>query len=305
MSKSETTKPARSMTGYARLRKTLPGGELAITLKSVNHRSLDMHFHLAEDMDFLEPAMRSVLRERLTRGHIDIRASFARTEQPADSGLNLPLFHAYLNALKQAAASLRAREAQPDLNAILRLPGMVQVTQDAEPDAGLESQVLEVLREAADALDSFRVREGRQIAELILRHNRNIQQHATQMEEIRARAIPVLQARLTERLRELLRGVALDPQRLAQEVALLADRGDVGEEIERLRIHSTHLAELLERGGEVGKRLDFLLQEMNRESNTVLSKTNGIGELGLKMTELALAAKADIEKIREHALNLE
>jgi uncharacterized protein (TIGR00255 family) len=106
-------------------------------------------------------------------------------------------------------------------------------------------------------------------------------------------------------LRELLRGVALDPQRLAQEVAILADRGDVGEEIERLKIHSSHLVDLLRSGGEVGKRLDFLLQEMNRESNTILSKTNGIGELGLKMTELALAAKADIEKMREHALNLE
>ncbi len=305
MSKTEPPKPVRSMTGYARLRKMLPAGELTVTVKSVNHRSLDMHFHLPEDIDFVEPSMRAVLRERLTRGHIDIRASFARVEQQGDSGLNIPLFHAYRNALKQAAGQMRAPEPEPDLNSLLRLPGMVQITQDVEPDAEFESRVLEVLREAADLLDNFRVREGRQIADVILRHNRDIQQHAAEMEEIRSRAVPALQARLTERLRELLRGVALDPQRLAQEVALLVDRSDVGEEIERLKIHSAHLSDLLVRGGEVGKRLDFLLQEMNRESNTVLSKTNGIGELGLKMTELALSAKADIEKIREHALNLE
>lgn len=302
---SDTSKPVRSMTGYARLRKTLAGGELTVTVKSVNHRSLDLHFHLAEDLDHLEPHMRAVLRERLTRGHIDIRASFARVEQPGGAGLNTPLFHAYLTAARQAAAELQAPEPPADVHAILGLPGMVQTAHNPEPDAQFDEQAVAALREAADTLDAFRVREGREIAQVIQRHNCNVQRYAAEMREIRSRAIPALQARLAERLGELLRGAALDPQRLAQEAAILADRSDVGEELERLRIHSGHLAELLEGGGEVGKRLDFLLQEMNRESNTVLSKTNGIGELGLKMTELALAAKADIEKIREHALNLE
>lgn len=293
------------MTGYARLRKALPDGELTITIKSVNHRALDMHFHLAEEIDFLEPAMRAILREHLTRGHIDIRGGFNRTGESAGSGLNLPLFQAYVSALKQAAGNLDIPESTPDLSAALRLPGMVQTTSNSEPDPEFEPRALAAFKEAADSLDVFRVREGRQIAEVVLRHNGNIQRHTAEMEAIRARAIPALQNRLTERLRELLRGISLDPQRLAQEVAILADRGDVGEEIERLKIHSSHLADLLRSGGEVGKRLDFLLQEMNRESNTILSKTNGIGELGLKMTELALAAKADIEKMREHALNLE
>src|SRR5262249_5178621 len=111
--------------------------------------------------------------------------------------------------------------------------------------------------------------------------------------------------RLTERLSDLLRNAPLEPQRLAQEAAVLADRSDIGEEIERLKIHSRQLDEILEQGGEVGKKLDFLLQEMNRESNTILYKTNGIGEIGLKITEVALAAKGAIEKIREQALNLE
>ena len=125
------------------------------------------------------------------------------------------------------------------------------------------------------------------------------------MGQIRSRAVPAFQRRLLEKLQELLGGSNLDPQRLVQEAALLADRGDIGEEISRLQIHSRQVDEILEGGGEVGKRLDFLLQEMNREANTILSKTSGIGELGLRITELALAAKAAIEKIREQALNLE
>jgi uncharacterized protein (TIGR00255 family) len=125
------------------------------------------------------------------------------------------------------------------------------------------------------------------------------------MEQIREGAIPAFHKRLVEKLQELLGSLGLDPQRLAQEAALLADRGDIGEEISRLQIHSRQLDEILNSGGEVGKRLDFLLQELNRETNTILSKTGGIGDLGLRITELALAAKASIEKIREQALNLE
>jgi uncharacterized protein (TIGR00255 family) len=136
-------------------------------------------------------------------------------------------------------------------------------------------------------------------------HNTRLIALAEEMEKIRANAQDVFQNRLAERLKDLLKGVQLDPQRLAQEAAVLADRSDIGEELARLKIHAGQLAMLLEAGGESGKKLDFLLQEMNRETNTVLSKTSGAGEIGLKITELALAAKAAIEKIREQSLNLE
>ena len=123
------------------------------------------------------------------------------------------------------------------------------------------------------------------------------------MEQIRARRHGRLSARgLSERLRDLLKGAQIDPQRLAQEAAILADRSDIGEELARLKIHSAQLAGMLDGGGEIGKKLDFLLQEMNRETNTILSKTSGAGEAGLKITELALEAKAAIEKIREQSL---
>jgi len=154
-------------------------------------------------------------------------------------------------------------------------------------------------------LNAFREREGGEIAQEMRGHNGRIAAVAEEIDQIRAGAVAAFQARLSERLRELLKGVQLEPQRLAQEAAVLADRSDVGEEIARLRIHSAQLGALLDGGGEIGKKLDFLLQEMNRESNTILSKTGGIGDAGLKITDLALEAKAAIEKIREQSLNLE
>jgi uncharacterized protein (TIGR00255 family) len=139
----------------------------------------------------------------------------------------------------------------------------------------------------------------------MLERNRAIAEGVELMETIRGRALSAFHSRLKERLAELLNGAGLDPQRLAQEAALLADRSDIGEEIARLRIHSAQLAEILRKESDVGKKIDFLLQEMNRETNTILSKTFGIGESGLGITDLALAAKSDIDKIREQALNLE
>jgi uncharacterized protein (TIGR00255 family) len=125
------------------------------------------------------------------------------------------------------------------------------------------------------------------------------------MEEIRAGAVSAFQRRLREKLADLLRGAGIEPQRLAQEAAILADRSDIAEELMRLRTHAAQLETMLQGDGEIGKRLDFLLQEMNRESNTVLSKTGGLGDLGLTITELALSAKSEIDKIREQSLNLE
>ena len=169
----------------------------------------------------------------------------------------------------------------------------------------MEGAILAALGAAIEELNQFRGREGAELAAFICEQNRAIQEAAAEMEKIRSTAAPAFQKRLQEKLHELLGDSTIDPQRLAQEAALLADRSDIGEEIARLEIHSRQLDEILDGGGEVGKRLDFLLQEMNRETNTILSKTNGIGELGLRVTELALASKAAIEKIREQALNLE
>jgi uncharacterized protein (TIGR00255 family) len=297
------TLPIRSMTGFARVQKTTEHGDIAVSLKSVNHRGLDLHFHLGPEMDGLENAMRAVIKRSVLRGHIDVRCSALRTAN-GSGGLNLPLLRSYLAAFRKAASE-EGLEAHPDLNQILLLPGMFGTAAETGPDPMSESVILAAMEEAAEKLNEFRGREGAELAGFIREQNGALRENAAEMAEIRERAVPVFHKRLVEKLRELLGSSGVDPQRLAQEAALLADRGDIGEEISRLQIHSRQIDDILNLGGEVGKRLDFLLQELNRETNTILSKTSGIGDLGLRITELALASKAAIEKIREQALNLE
>lgn len=296
--------PIRSMTGFARVHKATERCEITVSLKSVNHRGLDLHFHLEAELEPFEGALRAAMKRSILRGHVDIRCTMVHSGNNAPGGLNAPLLQAYLAAFRKAAQD-EGLDAQPDLNQAFRLPGMFGAPAGQEPDPGVESALVSVLEEALQTLNQFRGREGGELAAFIREHNRSIAEGAREMEEIRARAIPAFQERLQLKLQELLHNSTVDAQRIAQEAALLADRSDIVEETSRLAMHSRQLDEILNGGGEVGKKLDFLLQEMNRETNTILSKTSGIGELGLRITDLALAGKASIEKIREQALNLE
>jgi uncharacterized protein (TIGR00255 family) len=295
---------ARSMTGFARVRRTLPEGELILSLKSVNHRGLDMHFHLPEEFDPFEAGIRAAIKKHVARGHMQIHLQYTRTAGMGDSNLNRPMLQAWLNAFHEAARE-NSLPDNPDLNAAFRIPGMFQGENSPELDPAMEQTLFELAEEAVKVLDKFREREGGAIAAEMLERCRSIVDLVSRMEKIRSKATVAFQKRLKERLAELLRGAALDPQRLAQEAALLADRSDISEELVRLRTHAGQLEKLLTSTGEIGKRLDFLLQEMNRESNTILSKTGGLGDLGLTITDLALAAKSEIDKIREQSLNLE
>jgi uncharacterized protein (TIGR00255 family) len=292
------------MTGYARIRRQTPTGELTLSVKSVNHRGLDMRFHLPPELEFLENAVRERVARKMARGHVDVRIGWNRAGAPGGFGLNRPLLDAYMAAFREAAEAYGI-DPRPDLSAALRTPGMLGEVADREPGREFEEQLLTALDEALDGLNAFREREGAELAAEIAGRRERISGAAVRIEEIRARAFPLLQARLKERLEEILNGAPLDPQRLVQEAAVLADRSDIGEEVARLKIHARELGEILAVGGEIGKRMDFLLQEMQREANTILSKTGGIGETGLEITGLALQAKSDIEKIREQALNLE
>jgi len=295
---------ARSMTGFARVRRASPDGEIAVSIKSVNHRGLDIHFHMSAELDAFEGAIRNAIKGKVARGHLQVHVQFNRTSPAGASSLNRPLLQAYLQAFLEASEELGA-ECKPDLNAALRVPGMLQGTNPVEPDSDLELPLLEATAEALDLLNGFREREGAATVAEMCERCVALVELVEQMEKIRTHATGAFQKRLSERLRELLRGAGLDPQRLAQEAALLAERSDISEELTRLKTHAAQLEKLLSGAGEIGKRLDFLLQEMNRESNTILSKTGGLGDLGLTITDLALAAKAEIDKMREQSLNLE
>ena len=296
---------ARSMTGFAQVRKTVESGEVVLSVKTVNHRGLDMHLHLPPEMDAFEPALRKAIKSRVARGHLQLNVTWNRTNGSAmDSSLNRPLMEAYLAAFEQAQKVFHLTGA-PDLNVAFRIPGMFRT--EAAPELGeeFESSLVAALEETLQGLNRFREREGGEIAAEILDRCARITQAVNRMEEIRAGALPAFQKRLQERLAELLKGASIDPQRLAQEAAVLADRSDISEELIRLKTHAGELEQLIRTGGEVGKKLDFLLQEMNREANTILSKTGGLGDLGLTITERALAVKSEIDKIREQSLNLE
>jgi uncharacterized protein (TIGR00255 family) len=291
------------MTGFARARRAGESGEVVVTLKSVNHRALDLHIHAAAEFDEFEPALRNLIKSHVSRGHVDVRVGFTPAPGGRSNALNRPLFEAYLAAVRETADY--GFSAEPDVQAALRITGMLAPTNDGEGPAGLETLLLEAAKEALEALKAFREREGAAIVSQLKELNGTIRRDAAALAELRAPVVEFMRRRLDERLKELLGGVALDPQRLAQEAALLADRSDIAEEISRLDLHSVELDALFDKGGELGKKLDFLLQEMNRETNTILSKTSGAGEAALRLTSYGLDVKANIERIREQGLNLE
>jgi len=292
------------MTGFARVRREIPQGELVFSLKSVNHRGLDLHFHMPNELDALENDVRAVIKTGVARGHLQIHCGITRTAAAGAAPLNRTLLTAYMAAFREAA-DLYKVAGNPDLNSALRIPGMLTTGEEEELGEDVSQALLAAAADAVAALNKVREREGAATAEEMRQRCRSICSLVVRMEEIRAGAVGVFQKRLREKLADLLHGAGIEPQRLAQEAAILADRSDISEELMRLRTHAGQLEQMLNGDGEVGKRLDFLLQEMNRESNTVLSKTGGLGDLGLTITDLALSAKSEIDKIREQSLNLE
>jgi len=294
----------RSMTGFSIVRKAGGPDEVSISLKSVNHRGLDLHFHLPPELDAIETDLRAILKGAITRGHVQIQVTLTRTAGSA-TGLNGKLLSEYVAAFREAQKLFGLPNQEPDLNAALRMPGMLQTGGDAEVSEEVAEAALAGAQEALAAFNQCRETEGAAMAKEMRERTASLLALVARMEEIRAGAAPAFLKRLRERMDELLNGAAVDPQRLAQEAALAADRSDIAEELVRLKTHAGQVNGLLAGDGEVGKRLDFLLQEMNREANTILSKTGGLGDLGLTLTELALAAKSEVDKIREQALNLE
>jgi uncharacterized protein (TIGR00255 family) len=293
------------MTGFARVRKETEQGEIVLSLKTVNHRGLDMHFHLPPELDSIENEVRAAVKNGVARGHVQVHIAFSRATAGGSAPLNRAMLQAYMSAFQEAAELYRLPN-QPDLNAAFRVPGMLSTgAENAELGEDVVKTVVEAATEAVAILNTVREREGAATAGELRQRCGAICGLVVRMEEIRAGAVGAFQKRLKEKLADLLHGAGIDPQRLAQEAALLTDRSDIAEELMRLRTHAGQLEAMLAGGGEIGKRLDFLLQEMNRESNTVLSKTGGLGELGLTITDLALAAKSEIDKIREQSLNLE
>jgi uncharacterized protein (TIGR00255 family) len=295
---------ARSMTGYARARTETSAGSLSLSIRAVNHRALDLSFHVPGDFDRFEPALRKAIQAKIQRGHLDIRITLDRAAAATGVAWNRPLIEAWLKNFQETAREL-GLDSKPDLNEALRLPGMLSGDSNSDFDETFEAALYALAKQALDELNAFRIREGADLAGVLLARLDVIRDSAARIEAGRAELAAALSTRLQQRLSELLGETVLDPARLAQEVALLADRSEIAEEIARLQIHIGALDQLLRGGGEIGKKIDFLLQEMNRETNTILSKSTLGGEAGRRIADLALGVKSEIEKIREQSLNLE
>lgn len=307
--------PIRSMTGFAQVRGELQSNgtnskttaasnarlAFALSLKSVNHRFLDLHFRLPSGTDSLEMQLRRILKEKIARGHIEVSLSLERSTSEAFS-LNRELVGGYIAAFRAAAAEY-ALATDPDLNVILRIPGALDATTQVE-DEEIEPAVIAKVGEVLDRLNQMREEEGRGIVRELRDRMAHLAEAAKVVQQHRRAVLHNYTERLHSRLQELL-GSTVDKERALQEAALLVDRSDIQEEIVRLETHIQHFLGLLDEGGEIGKKLDFLLQEMNREANTLLSKTSGLAGEALKITEAGLAMKAEIEKSREQVQNLE
>ena len=300
--------PIYSMTGFARVQASIAtrdDGHLnyTLTLKSVNHRFLDLQLRLPSSLDALEMELRKLLKENLVRGHVELSLSVDRSTQQK-AGYNRELVFNYLTAFA-AAREEHGLACEPDLNAVFRLPGALQAETRTEDDLeALSASVLKQVGPLLDELKIMRAREGEALAAILHESLTRLAQASNGVAEIRPEIEQRYQERLTQRLLAAT-GPEFNRQRLLEEVAVLVDRSDISEELARMATHIAHFRELPDAGGEVGKKLDFLLQEMNREANTMLSKSGGLGGKGTRITELGLAMKAEIEKAREQIQNLE
>ena len=308
---SQDSLPISSMTGFARSVVDIDARlTYVLTIKSVNHRFLDLQLRLPAGMDSLEMELRRVLKENLLRGHVELTLQVERHVQSQSAAYNRDAVAAYVESFRAVSRDF-ALAGEPDINTILRLPGVLQVdARMTDEDLSLlTASVLENAPRVIADLQTMRQREGLALRQILLATMGRLDECVRSVGALR----PAVEKRYQERLAERLQ-VAVGPnaeaangsrQRLLEEVALLVERSDVSEEIARLETHLQHFRDLLRAGGETGKKLDFLLQEMNREANTLLSKTAGIAGQGTVITELGLEMKAEIEKAREQIMNLE
>jgi uncharacterized protein (TIGR00255 family) len=299
------TQPVFSMTGFARVTgrvsETLG---FSVSVKSVNHRFLDLHMRLPAGTEALEMQLRRALKEKLTRGHVELTLNLERA-QKAEAGYDHALVAAYVEAFRAAAAEHGLKD-EPDLNSVFRLPGVLtmEARSSDEDMQGLEETVLREVDGLVAALNGMRAQEGKVLADELRGCMQRLRCLVDEAALLREKVQQAYYERLSQRMKTMLDG-GFDQDRILQEAALIAERSDVEEEVARLRTHIDHFTGLLDQGGEVGKKLDFLLQEMNREANTLLSKTSGVAGKGPRITEAGLGMKSEIEKAREQVQNLE
>jgi len=289
----------KSMTGFGRAAGALPDGtEATVTVRGVNHRFLDVGVKLRDEYAFLEIPVRNLVARTVTRGHVDVSI---RTVRPAGrtGSFDEAAAGRYLALWREAAGNIGLPE-QLSARDLLGLPGVVRVEENADPDEAAGVALLGIVQQALADFDAARRREGLALAAILHATVGKLEDAVARLDAERSGLAERTLQLLKERLAKLLADVPVDPARLAQEAAILADKADITEEIDRLKAHLVELKRLLDGGGSTGKRLDFLAQELHREANTSGSKARELGA-----TRAVLDLKSLVEAFKEQIQNLE
>ena len=287
-----------SMTGYGRAMRELDGRQLTIELKSVNHRFLDLSFRMPRNLMFLEDDARKLIGARLSRGHVDVFMTYRNMRSDARKvQVDRALFDAYASALSSLTDS--GVEDDRSLMSIARLPDVLVVTEAEEDQDALRALLKETLDAALSQLIEMRRREGAEMKKDLAFRTDRIEEMTNAVEARYPETVEEYTRRLRASIEELI-GRNVDETRLLTEVAVMADRSAIAEETVRLHAHIAQLRECLEKAEPVGRRIDFLVQELNREVNTISSKSQDV-----PITQLVVSMKAEIEKLREQLQNIE
>ena len=289
-----------SMTGYGKGCASADGREMTVELKSVNHRYLDVGMRLPRHLSFLEDPIRSALSAKLSRGHVDVFVNYRNLRSDARTvAIDVPLLTAFVAAAREANQTLKLQD-DLSLTAALRLPDVSDVRETDEDTDAVAALLIGAVGAAIDALLVMREQEGSRLRDYLRNCTDTVESLTNQIAARSPVVVEEYRAKLDERIAALLGNIEVDRARLATEVALFADKASIDEEISRLHSHIAQMRLLLGDGEPAGRKLDFVVQEMNREFNTIGSKAND-GEL----TRLVLTGKAEIEKIREQVQNIE
>ena len=288
------------MTGYGRAVETVNGREFTVELRSVNNRYLDCSVRLPRLLSFAEDAVKQAVKASVSRGKVDVYISLrAEAEEDVVVNLNRGMLEGYLTAMRQMVSVFGVQD-DISVSTVSRLPDVFTVEKKEVDEDQLLSDLLQVVGKALEGYDAMRTREGAALDADLRSRGETILSLVSQVEQGNGQTVVDYRTRLENKLREVLENTAIDESRILTEAAIFADKVAVDEETVRLRSHLQQMNSMLDGGGAIGRKLDFLLQEMNREANTIGSKCTDV-----KLARIVVDIKAELEKIREQTQNIE
>ena len=290
----------KSMTGYGRAVETVNGREFTVEIRSVNNRYLDCTVKLPRSFSFAEEAVKAAVKAAVSRGKVDVYISVrSETEADVQVTLNKPVLEGYLSAMRQMVEDYGVKD-DISVSVLSRMSDVFVVDKPKADEDQLKADLLSVVNKALLAYDAMRVTEGLALENDLRSRAATILELVAQVEEQNPKTVSDYRKRLEEKMREVLENKSIDESRILTEAAIFADKVAVDEETVRLRSHLEQMDEMLRGSGGIGRKLDFLLQEMNREANTTGSKCTDV-----KVARIVVDIKAELENIREQTQNIE